>query len=89
MLRVAVNAEKTTRHLDRNEDVISIVTTLPRGNLSPARYYDAIEHLELTHQIERDDDTDAANELLSNTRAAPEAVKITRVGIKPLHKMGI
>jgi len=83
LLRRAVDAEKTARHLGSDEDVIGAVVTLPQGNLTPARYYDAIEHLETMSQIAYDDDTDAAYVLLSNIPGASEEVKakITPAGI--------
>jgi hypothetical protein len=89
ILRVAVDEVMAQKQLDRAEDVIGIPTTIPQGNLSSTRYDDAIEHLLLLSAIERDAETDEANQVLSGVVGGPEAFKITHGGIDLLRRVGL
>ncbi len=89
ILRAAVDEVMAQKQLDRAEDVIGLPTTIPRGNLSPSRYDDAIEHLLLLGAIERDAETDEANQVLSGVVGGPEAFKITQSGIDLLRRVGL
>ena len=88
VLRAAVDAEMADRQLESEEDVIGLPTTMPRGNLSSARYDAAVEWLVQYQALQRDADTDEANERLSSIPGAPEAFKITSRGIELLRKAG-
>jgi hypothetical protein len=89
ILRAAVEEVMAQKQPDRVEDVIGVPTTIPRGNLSPSRYDDAIEHLLLLGAIERDAETDEANQVLSGVVGGPEAFKITQSGIGLLRRVGL
>jgi len=89
MLRAAVNAEMADKQLESEEDVIGVPTAMLRGNLSSARYDAAIELLVDWQALERDAETDEANELLRSVPGAPEAFKITSAGIELLRRAGM
>jgi hypothetical protein len=89
MLRAAVDAEMADKQLESEEDVIGVPTPMPRGNLSSARYDAAVELLVDWQALERDAETDEANELLSSVPGVPEAFKITSMGIELLHRSGM
>jgi hypothetical protein len=84
MLWAAVDAEMAEKQLDSEEDVIGIPTTLPRGNLSSARYDAAIELLEDWQALERDAETDEIDRRHRNIPGMLEAFKIRSAGIELL-----
>jgi hypothetical protein len=89
MLRAAVDAEMADKQLESEEDVIGVSTTMPRGNLSSVRYDAAIELLLRWQGLERDVETDEANELLRSVLGVSEVFKITSTGIELLHRSGM
>jgi len=89
MLRAAVDAEMISNQLGSEEDVIGIPTTLPRLNLTSARYYAAIELLVEVRALEQDEETDAADQLVSSAVGASEVFKISSAGIELLRQMGM
>jgi hypothetical protein len=97
MLRAAVDEVKNEIQRDRgkedvtDEDVIGVVTTVPQGEISSARYEDGMETLWVWRALESDRKTEENTNLMSRIYrgAAPEAVKITREGIDLLHARGM
>jgi hypothetical protein len=86
MLRAAADEVMARKGASADEDVIGEVITLPRENLSRARYDAAIAELQEAGALVRGAETDEADDLLSTVVGEPEAFKITSRGVELLRK---
>jgi hypothetical protein len=86
LLRAAADEVMARKGASAEEDVIDEVITLPRENLSRARYDAAIAELLEAGALVRDAETDEADDLLSTVVGEPEAFKITSSGIDLLRE---
>jgi hypothetical protein len=84
ILRAAVDDLMARKGASDEEDVVGEMITLPRENLSEARYAVAIEELLQVGALTRDAETDETNELLSSVSGAPETFKFTVGGAELL-----
>jgi hypothetical protein len=86
LLRAAADEVMARKGASAEEDVIGEVITLPRENLSRARYDAALAELLEAGTLVRDAETDEANDVLSTVVGEPRAFKITSSGVELLRQ---